>query len=38
MIKNYNVSARIYAELTEEEREAFAKYLDEIGCTITITE
>ena len=38
MTKNYNVSASIYAQLTEEERKAFAEYLEEIGCTITITE
>ena len=38
MIKNYNVSASIYAVLTEEERAALDKYLNEIGCVITITE
>lgn len=35
---NYNVSARIYAMLTKEEKEAFEKYLEEIGAVITITE
>ena len=35
---NYNISAWIYAKLTEEERKALDEYLESIHATKTIVE
>lgn len=37
-MRNYNISAWVYALLTPEEREALNEYLEEIGAVATITE
>ena len=37
-MRNYNISAWVYAILTPEEREALEEYLEEIGAVKTITE